>query len=89
VLEQQQPNHEPGGAGGPALVAEQGRDLGIEPVPVDRAGELHQLVLHVDDLIEPGAEQIAFAGRLPLLRSHRSLRCHHGITSRDSRESQK
>jgi hypothetical protein len=89
VLEQQQPDHEPGGAGGPALVAEHGRNLGIEPLPVDRAGELHQLVFHVDDLIESGPEQIAFARRLRLLWSHRSLRCDHTITTDDSRESQK
>jgi len=60
------------------------RDLGIEPLPVDRAGEPHQLVLHVDDLIDPGAEQIPFTRRLRLLWSHRSLRRDHGITTRDS-----
>jgi hypothetical protein len=27
--------------------------------PVDRAGELRQLVLHIDDLVEPCPEQIA------------------------------
>jgi len=32
-------------------------------------------MLQVDDLIEPGPEQIAFARRLRLLWSHRSLRC--------------
>jgi hypothetical protein len=48
-----------------------GRDLGIEPLPVNRAGEPHRLVLFVDDLIDPGLEQIAFARRLQLLWSHR------------------
>jgi hypothetical protein len=46
---------------GRPLGAEQGRDLGIEPLPVHRAGEPHRLVLHVEDLIDPGPEQIAFA----------------------------
>src|SRR5262249_12843635 len=34
--------------------------------------ELHQLVLQVDDLIQPGAKQIAFPRCLRLLRSHPS-----------------
>ncbi len=73
MLEQQQPDHEPGGAIGPALVTEKKRrDLGIEPLPVESAGEQHQLVLHVDDLIESGAEQVAFARRHMLLWSQTS-----------------
>jgi hypothetical protein len=36
--------------------------------------ELHHLVLQVDDLIEAGPEQIAFACRRRFLRSHRALR---------------
>ena len=59
VLEQQQPDHEAGRDPGPALVAVERRDLAVDPLPVDLAGELHQLVLHVDDLVEPGPEQIA------------------------------
>jgi hypothetical protein len=35
--------------------------------------EANQLVLHVDDLIKPGPEQIAFLTCLRLLRSHRLL----------------
>ena len=58
VLEQQQPDHEAGLDPGPALVAVERRDLAVDPVPVDLAGELHQLVLHVDDLVEPRPEQI-------------------------------
>jgi hypothetical protein len=38
-------------------------------------------VLEVDDLVQPGSEQIAFARRLPLLWPHRSppmpQRNHH------------
>src|SRR5262245_51953071 len=40
-------------------------------VPVYLARELHQLVLHVDDLIQPRAEQITRSCRLVLLRPHR------------------
>jgi len=60
VLEQKEPDDESGRDPGPANVAIERRDLAIDPVPVDLAGELHQLVLHVDDLVEPGAEQITF-----------------------------
>jgi hypothetical protein len=59
VLEQQKPDHETGLDPGPALVAVERCDLAIDPGPVDRACELHQFVPHVDDLIEPGPEQIA------------------------------
>jgi hypothetical protein len=60
VLEQKQPNDEPALDPGPACVAIERRDLAIDPVTVDLATELHQLVLHVDDLLEPGAKQITF-----------------------------
>src|SRR6476620_11895203 len=53
VLEQQQPDHEPGLDPWPALVAVERRNLAVDPIPVDLASELHQLVLHVDDLLEP------------------------------------
>src|SRR5262245_45484424 len=59
VLEQQQPDHEAGLDAGSAVVAVERRNLVVDPGPVDLAGELHQLVLHVDDLLEPGLEQIA------------------------------
>jgi hypothetical protein len=80
VLEQQQADHEAAFDTGPPLVAVERRDLAVDPGPVDLAGELHQLVLHVDDLLEPGPEQIVFPRRLVLLRPHRVLRC--GIESR-------
>jgi hypothetical protein len=74
VLEQQQPDHEAGRDAGPAIVAVERGDLVVDPGPVDLIRELHQLVLHVDDPIEPGSEQIAFPCRLALLRSHPALR---------------
>ena len=58
MLEQQQPNHEAGLNPRPAFVAVERRNLAIDPIPIDLARELHQLVLHVDDLIEPRPEQI-------------------------------
>ena len=59
VLEQEKPDHEAGRDPGPALVAVERRDLAVDPSPVELACELRQLVLHIDDLIEPGPEQIA------------------------------
>ena len=59
VLEQQKPDHEAGLDSGPALVAVKRCDLAIQPLPVELACKLHQFVLHVDDLLEPGPEQIA------------------------------
>ena len=59
VLEQQQPDHEAGLDPRPPLVAVERRNLAVDPCPVELACELHQLVLHVDDLLEPGPEQIA------------------------------
>src|SRR5262249_517064 len=44
---------------------------------------------HVDDLVQPRAEQITRSCRLVLLRPHRSLRCGDRIMLLDSRESRK
>ena len=63
-----------------ALINVERGDFDVDPGPVDLAGELHQLVLHIDDLVEPGPKQIVFPRRLELLRPHRVLRC--GIESR-------
>ena len=58
VLEQQEPDHEAGRDPRPTLVAVERRNLAVDPHPIDLVCELHQLVLHVDDLLEPGPEQI-------------------------------
>jgi hypothetical protein len=87
VLEQQQPDHEAGRDAGPAVLAVERRDLVVDPVPIDLASEPNQLVLHVDDLVQPGPEQIARSRRPMLLRSHRHLRCDDGIMTGDSTES--
>ena len=76
VLEQQKPDHEAGLDPGPALVAVERRDLAVDPRPVDLAGKLHQLVLHVDDLIEPApgtdrlipSSRVASAASFPPMR---------------------
>src|SRR3954469_24389965 len=75
VLEQQQPDHEPGLDPRPAVLAVERRDLAVDPVPVDLAGKQNQLVLQIDDLVQPRPEQIVRSRRLVLLRPHRSLRC--------------
>src|SRR5260370_418148 len=51
------------------------RDLAVDPVPIDLAGKQNQLVLQVDDLVQPRPEQIVRSRRLVLLRPHRALRC--------------
>src|SRR6476619_1706606 len=75
VLEQQQPDHEPGLDPRPAVLAVKRRDLAVDPVPIDLAGKQNQLVLQIDDLVQPRPEQIVRSRRLVLLRPHRSLRC--------------
>src|SRR5260221_14570519 len=75
VLEQQQPDHEPGLDPGPAVLAVERCDLAVDPVPIDLAGKQNQLVLQVDDLVQPRPEQIVRSPRLVLLRPHRPLRC--------------
>jgi hypothetical protein len=58
LLEQQKTDHEPGLDLRAVLVALERRDLAVDPFPIDLACEPHQLVLHVDDLLEPRSEQI-------------------------------
>src|SRR5271156_5488809 len=75
MLEQQQPDHEAGLDPRPAVLAVERGDLAVDPVPIDLAGEQNQLVLQVDDLVQPRPEQIVRSRRLVLLRPHRPLRC--------------
>ena len=46
------------------------RQLVVDPGPVDLGGQDDELVLHVDDLVEAGAEQIVVPRWLLLFRSH-------------------
>jgi hypothetical protein len=77
VLEQQQPDHEAGldPDPRPAVLAVERRDLAVDPVPIDLAGQQNQPVLHVNDLVQPRPEQVIRSRRLALLRPHRPLRC--------------
>src|SRR5262245_25654750 len=89
VLEQKKPDHKPCRNPRPTTVAVQRRDLAVDEVPIDLACELSQLVPHVDDPVQPRAEQITRSCRLVLLRPHRSFRYGDRITLLDSRESRK
>src|SRR5579884_948402 len=80
MLEQQKANDKPSLDPGAALLAVERSNLPIDEIPVDLAGELHQLVLHADDLVQPSAEQITRSRRLVLLRPHRPLRRNHRIS---------
>src|SRR5579884_3659024 len=53
VLKQKQPDDKPRLDSGPPLVAVERRDLPINPCPIDPDRETNQLVLHVDDLVQP------------------------------------
>src|ERR1700756_1962983 len=64
VLEQQQPDHEARFDSRPPLFAVERRKLAIDKAPVELARELYQLVLQVDDLVQPGAKQITRSRRL-------------------------
>src|SRR4051794_2381792 len=79
VLEQQQPDHETGLDPRPAVLAVERRDLAVDPVPIDLAGKQNQLVLQVDDLVQPRPEQIVrsrrlgFFGRIVPSDAHRNM----------------
>src|SRR5689334_1523229 len=75
MLEQHQSDHEARRYPGPALVAVERSDLFVEMLPIEPARKLHQLVLHVDDLVEPSPEQVTFRRHQWLLWPHRIPRC--------------
>jgi len=89
ILEQKKPDYKPCRNSRPTTVAVQRRNLTVDKVPIDLACELCQLVPHVDDPVQPGAEQITRSSRLVLLRPHCSLQRRDRITPRDSWESRK
>src|SRR5262249_53037234 len=72
VLEDRQPRHQPRRQRRLAwLVAVDRTESLSQKTPVDRPCQLHQRVVHVDDLIQPCAEQILPAALPPLAWSHR------------------
>src|SRR6202022_5134380 len=92
VLENRKPRHQPGRQRrSAAAIGVHGAEFLFQKSPVDRPRQLHQRVVHVDDLIEPRTKQILFATpptlpwphRNPSARSHQTKR----ITASDSRES--
>ena len=67
VLQDGEPGHEPCGERRmPRAVMIDGAETLPEEAPIDRSRELHQCMVHIDDLIEPRFEQIVLA-RLPSL----------------------
>ncbi len=71
VLEEGQAGHEAGGQGRlSGSVAVDGAEVRLEGGPCDLVGELHEGVLEVDDLIEPGAEEVGLSAVAPFLGSH-------------------
>ena len=56
VLEQQKPDHEAALDARSAVLAVERRDLAVVPVPIEFAGELNQLLLQIDDLVQPRPE---------------------------------
>jgi hypothetical protein len=58
VLQQQQYHRQSGRQLRPIVVAEQRRDLIVNPAAVDNKRQAHQPVLQVDDLIEPRRQDV-------------------------------
>src|SRR6266481_6484111 len=94
VLEDRQPRHQPRRQRRLArLVGVDRPERLLQKTPIDRPRQLHLGVVHVDDLVKPGAEQILLAALPPLAWPHRkspapSARARR-ITASDSRESSK
>jgi hypothetical protein len=80
-----QPCHQPRRQRRPAgiVVIDRAESL-LEKPPIDRAGEPRQRMIEIDNLIEPGLEQIVLSALSTLLRPHQSpRRCFNsdGITT--------
>src|SRR6516162_8855094 len=72
VLEDRKARHQPRRQRRLArLVGVDRAELRFQKPPVDRPRQLHQRVVHVDDLVKPRAEQILLAGLPSLAWSHR------------------
>ena len=85
VLEDGQARHQPRRQRwAPGIIRVDRPEPLFEKAPVDRPRELHERVIEVDDLVEPGPEEIALP-RLPtFLWPHESPRCRLDET-RESR----
>ena len=68
VLEDRQPRHQPGRHRRHAWTVRIDRaETLLQLRPINRSGQPHQHVVHVDVLVEPGAEQILLTGLAPLV----------------------
>ncbi len=92
MLEDRQPCHQPRRQRRLARLVRVDRpEPLLQKTPIDRLRQLHQRVVHIDDLVKPRAKQILLATLPPLAWSHRkspapSARARR-ITAYDSRES--
>src|SRR3954451_12863665 len=94
MLQIRQPDHQPGGLGGPSERAIEAAKLVIEAVPVDESGKPEQLVTLIEDLIETAAVEIAGArhrrlgshGKTPVL-SGALPKCWHSTMLREDEKS--
>ena len=88
VLEDREPRHQPRRQRRMAgLVGIDRAEPLLEKAPVDRAAELRQRVVHVDDLVEPRLEEIILPAVPPLLGPHRiTLRQADGETESRSND---
>ena len=82
VLEDRKPRHQPRRQRRMSgLVGIDRAEPLLEKAPVDRPAELRQRVIHVDDLVEPGPEEIVLPAVPPLPGPHRiTLRQADGET---------
>jgi len=72
VLEDRQPRHQARGQRRLTRPIAIGLAEGLfQKRPIDVAAQRRQRVLHVDDLIQPGAKKIVLSGRTPLSGEHR------------------
>ena len=69
------------GSPGRPCSEKQGRDLLIQPGPIDLVRQGDEFMPHVDDLIETGLEQVVVIGFFLLFRSHQNpqKQCLEGI----------
>ena len=88
VLEDREPRHQPRRQRRMAgLVRIDHAEPLFEEAPIDRPAELGERVIHVDDLVEPGPEEIVLPAVSPLLGPHRiTLRQAAGETKSRSND---
>ena len=83
MFQDEHADNEPHRFAWPAVVGKIGRDLLIQPDPIDLVGKDDEFVLQVDDLIESGLKQVVVIGFFQLFRSHQNpqKQCLERITN--------